>query len=78
MTKEELLEFVKIRYPNGTNFKCPYSEGKYIVDTSDSTTYDFINGNNIDGGFTKGYLYFQGKWAEIISYPEDNINIFKV
>jgi len=78
MTQEELLAEAIRRYPNGTNYRCAWSSQKYIVDTLDIRTYRFVTREQIDGGFNKGYLYYEGKWAEVISYSEDNINIFIV
>lgn len=75
LTKDELLEEAHRRYPPGTVYKCPRNIGSYnwisghnLVETD--TRFRFYNdGNNIEA-LGKGYVYFGGKWADIIESPQ--------
>jgi hypothetical protein len=79
MTEQEknlLLEEAKQRFPIGTKYKCaqaPNSTRKCIID---ETFYNIIRYNygvetSIDAvGY--GFIYYDSKWAEIISKPESN------
>lgn len=63
------LEEVKAKYPHGTKVKCVRS----ITDTNDTVNYNgrtlrYYDGehNKIDYSGLNGFLYYEGKWAEII------------
>lgn len=67
-SKEELLEEAKRRYPIGTKYKSAY-DGKADGEiTSNKFKYD-ANYHAIY--HSEIYVYFDGKWAEIISLPEE-------
>lgn len=78
MTNEELLEEAKIRYPIGTEF---LSALKYCPDPAKCTvtghSVDKVQGRTIVWGGKQGFLYDDGKWAEIISKPELQYEIGK-
>lgn len=83
MSKEELIEEAKRRFPVGTKYKCAESGAEYILNIN-KNTYHVYDSDNIDAGDNMGYLYYYGKWAEIISYgnlaatlPEDYVSIAK-
>ena len=71
MTKEELLEEAKRRYPVGTKIKCSILD--IIVEITSHSTKLVSNANIIyfetKGNGTK--VYENGKWAEIVSKPEE-------
>ena len=69
-SKEELLEEAKRRYPIGTKYKSAY-DGKADGEiTSNKFKYD-ANYHAIY--HSEIYVYFNGKWAEIISLPEEKV-----
>lgn len=76
MTKEELLIEAIRRYPIGTKFIDMNSTHEYIVERFDTSNYNNWNSNryiivNCKDLYGCGkYLYLNGKWAEIIEYPE--------
>lgn len=63
------LEEVKAKYPNGTKVKCVY-DVRQISDTIDynKSSLRYFEGqhNKIDYFGLNGFLYYEGKWAEII------------
>lgn len=70
MSKEELLEEAKRRYPIGTKFKSAYSGDErkiknisFIFDGYGKDIYETNTGN---------YVYYNGKWSEIIELPKSN------
>lgn len=69
----DLLEQAKLKYPVGTKYKCPENVGSsphiYEVKEGDIIKYWDSSNNSIDI-IGKGYLYYCGKWAEIISTSE--------
>lgn len=72
MDKEALLEEAKRRYPIGTKYRHIESFTEYVSDKipyvyQESNSYDFC----IAAGKNKGLVYGDGKWAEIISKPEE-------
>lgn len=78
MTKEKLILEAKRRYPIGTVFlEATNGEEKYTVKKFDddlgrggwySTNCIIVH---VRGGTVWGkYLYFNGKWADIIKYPK--------
>lgn len=63
------LEEVKAKYPHGTKVKCvKFISNTYdIVDYSESSLRYFKGEHNkIDYSGLNGFLYYEGKWAEII------------
>ena len=72
MTTEQLLKEAILRYPIGTKYKSanPYSEYTYIVERQN---FEIISSDMIWGESGKETLYRDGKWAEIIEYPEGYI-----
>lgn len=77
MTNEELLEEAKKRYPIGTEFisalKCP-DPAKCTVT---GHNVDKVQGRTIVWGGKQGFLYDDGKWAEIVSKPEPQYEVGK-
>ena len=69
MSQEELSEEARRRYPIGTVYKCASSKTQYklIICAHNYLYYGLTN--NIDAGFGIGYLYYNGKWAEIVFSP---------
>ncbi len=63
MDKHELLAKAKRDYPVGSTIISPISGNKYRVGSN-----PHWSGNYIDNS-QNGYLYQNGKWAKIISYP---------
>lgn len=78
MTNEELLEKAKLDYPIGTVFELFMTYTKLTITENNHRYFDSKNDNIIvstDKGngktITNGAsVYYQGKWAEIISKPE--------
>lgn len=76
MTKEELLIEAQRKYPIGTKFRDVNSIHEYIVERFDIANYNDWNSNTYiivhckDLSRFGKYLYNNGKWAEIIEYPE--------
>lgn len=65
-TSDSLLNEAKRRYPVGTKFISPESGRKYTVENN--THREYPNGNvEVD---KVPWLYWNGKWAEIIESPE--------
>lgn len=85
MDKEELLKEAKLRYPIGTVFKDAWQHIEYVCDDdlSDPNKNSWFTdkfliiwakdkmGNRITN--QGKYLFFENKWAEIVSYPENYI-----
>jgi len=71
MTREELLEEAKRKYPIGTRYISPYSGDKKIVKCHEDE-FDWSSSTNgiHDGG---SFVYYDNKWAEILEYPKDYI-----
>lgn len=69
MTKEELLEEAKRRYPIGTKIKLPNGN---ITEIKENIYFDTTDLNIIwNNGY--GRIYDNGKWAEIISKLEEKV-----
>lgn len=81
MTENELIEEAKNRYPNGCIVKSidpNYKLEMKIFDNSRFTTYRkeegcWVRGDKHNGHNYNPCLYYQGQWAEIVSYPEGYI-----
>ncbi len=82
MNKEQLLEEAKRRYPVGTKYRLAHDNSRIHY----NTTLNFKWGNN-DNIYQKegdsgknigGCIYASGKWAEVISYPENYKPISKL
>jgi len=57
----------KRKYPEGTRYICPNSRDVHTIDQSRLGVYKILRGSgNIDAGCERGYLFHDGKWAEII------------
>ena len=87
LDKDALLEEAKRRYPVGTKFKvvhCPENIRKVtshekhddtFVKASDGLHINFIS-DLIEGGKSScisASVYFNGKWAEIVEYPKEQV-----
>lgn len=77
MNKTELLAEAKKRFPIGTVFLDAAHDDQYTVKKYDdhegdngwhTDKYIIIYVENITG--CGKYLYLDGKWAEVVSYPE--------
>lgn len=87
MTTNEILEHAKKNYPIGTVFKCLNDQQICTVadDYKDPNKNQWLNNQTFiirkkEGSLFGAYLYKDGKWAEIVSKPEENvenINEFK-
>lgn len=76
-TPDDLLAEAKKRYPIGTKYRCAKgicSVSK--VESEDKIKFCQLSGKDIDI-IGRGYLYTNGKWAEIISTPtvEEDVKI---
>lgn len=73
MTKDELLKYAKENYPVGTKYKCPRGIGSsvgsaiHVVKLVDEIKFRKDDEIDIIG---KGYIYYKGKWAEILEKPK--------
>jgi hypothetical protein len=63
---EPLLKYARNNYPIGCQIKSAMSGDK--VEVSHRNTF-MTSGGSIDNS-SHGYLYYNGKWAEIVSLPE--------
>jgi hypothetical protein len=68
MSKEELLEYAKKKYPIGTKYKS--ASGDYEVHTVESMDWAFSPAYAVYGEDNKGCIYLNGKWAEIVEPPK--------
>ena len=62
------LEYAKIHYPIGTVFISPQSGDTYTVMTNTHK----VMGENVDVDGVP-WLFFDGIWAQVISYPKNKI-----
>lgn len=69
MTIEEIQEECKKRFPIGCVFKNPFDNVIYTLKDG-INTYNIMDHQAIDGGFGCGYLYYNKKFAELISLPK--------
>ena len=75
-SKDDLLEEAKRRYPIGTNFISPHNNLPYKVHSKHELWYGRTK-DNILISISKNigdYVYFNGKWAEIIEEPDNESN----
>lgn len=70
LSMEEIQEECKKRFPIGCTFT--NTKGKTNVLKDDSSTYAIV-GQNIWAHYLAGSLYEAGKWATLVSLPEENI-----
>ena len=70
LSMEEIQEKCKKRFPIGCTFIAVGSCMHRIL-KEDSNTYKIV-GNNIWAHSGAGYLYEDGKWAELVSLPKQN------
>jgi hypothetical protein len=75
--KEKLLEEAKLRYPIGCKIKSALEGDKHpiIVKVDRIGAIDKINERfiiwNVQDNSYIGFLYDDGKWAEVVEYPKD-------
>ena len=74
--KKEIIEECNKKYPIGTMIKCVDTNGKIytrepkeVVHKAHEVTSDSSNEFYVDMGI--GYVYVNGIWAEIVSYPKN-------
>ena len=75
MTKEELLEEARRRYPIGTTFKCLHDcgGGPVLEDLRfEHDPYQVIRWYGSKGGC--GCIYDKGDWAEVVSYSDGYVS----
>jgi len=65
---KQIQEECKKRFPIGCKFKCAGSSIIYTLNEKEDT-YEILE-ENIDAGFGQGFLYYKGKYAELIETPE--------
>lgn len=70
---EKILEEAKKLYVPGTEYRCSAGGPKYTVNQQSFSIY---SQGVIYGELGKGCLYYYGKWAEIISVPSQEYEIF--
>lgn len=71
LNMEELLEEAKRRYPVGCTFKSPFSGN--INKVREGLFIDKAGNGIVDNSAESGnFVYYKGKWAEIISLPEED------
>lgn len=63
LTKDELLEEAKRRYPQGAKIKSAYSRMEFEVQNH---SLIYVNDSGYVDNGSEGYLYYDGKWAEIV------------
>lgn len=68
MNKEQLLILAKTNYPIGCVFKNQLGQ-EYTLE-KDSYTYQLYD-NTIYAHHGAGLLYWDGRWAELVSYPKN-------
>jgi hypothetical protein len=72
MTIEEIQEECKRRFPIGCTFKCA-STNVTLKLNNVSNIYRIFRGKKwIEGGYYQGYLYYNGKYAELVSKNKVN------
>ncbi len=69
MTIEEIQAECKKRFPIGCKFRCASTDNKNTLEQT-SSTYNILGIDAIDAGILKGFLYYEGKYAELIEAPE--------
>lgn len=78
MNVEELLAEARRRYPVGTQYRRADSHngiGKvFVIEREDELRNSPYNKIGIDA-YNKGYVYYEGEWAEII-YPVETSPLY--
>ena len=72
LSMKEIQEECKKRFPIGCTLISVNGSSKNIVLKQDHTTYTIVD-NMIYAGNGQGYLYFDGKYATLVSLPKENI-----
>ncbi len=72
MTKEELLEEAKRRYPNNCKYKSIYDKNSINICNSEKFIFHNETSNICDKN--GNFVYYEGKWAEIILLSESKSN----
>lgn len=70
LTIEEIQAECKRRFPVGCKFKSAGNGNLYTLNDVDDVYQIFQNRSSINGGVFQGYLYSNGKYAELVSLPE--------
>lgn len=66
---KQIQEECKKRFPIGCKFRCASTDNKNTLEQT-SSTYNILGIDAIDAGILKGFLYYGGKYAELIEAPE--------
>ena len=66
---KQIQEECKKRFPIGCKFKCASTDNKNTLKQTNST-YNILGTDAIDAGILQGFLYYEGKYAELIETPE--------
>lgn len=69
MDKKELLKIAKEKYPVGTVIISPYSKDTFEIIGKEFKLNQHNNIHVLDNGAYAPYVYYNNKWAEIISSP---------
>lgn len=71
---KEIQEECKRRFPIGCTFKDNASGEIYTLNQK-SDTYEIIGESGIDAGIAQGWLYYEGKYAELVDKPKSKIQL---
>lgn len=74
MSKEELLEEAKRKYPIGTKFKSVRSGREFTVNSNTHKVHGELNNIDVD---SIPFLRYNGNWSEIISSPDHQTVVIK-
>lgn len=83
MDKEELLKIAKEKYPIGTVMVSDYSlkmcrsREKSTYTITDNQKHYWVGDNlQLTSNSSTPYVYYKGKWAEIISIPNKSYELW--
>lgn len=71
MTKEELMEEVKRRYPIGCTVRDVMDSDEKVISDYENK-WDLCEGGLYYSSNPDMRIYYNEKWAEIISYPKES------
>lgn len=69
---KQIQEECKKRFPIGCKFRCASTDNKNTLKQTNST-YNILGTDAIDAGILQGFLYYEGKYAELIETPGEII-----
>lgn len=73
MVTEEYIKELKQKFVTGTKYKCACSGNTCIFNSNESSAFQilYIDCSAVNAGFGKGFLYYDGKEAIIVSQPKN-------